>query len=298
MQPDDRRHGTYAGAQAHLASSGAVTGCARCAAAYRRYQNRAANERLLGYGPRRVPTAEVTERIHALVAAGMSVLDIAARAGVSHSTVTELKNQPRARVLESTRDALMGVTLVLTPEARVCGIGTLRRIRALARLGWSYDEMNKAARDAGHHIPGHALDQINSTATGTVEVKTREAVAAAYATLSMRLPDRSRGSSCVRTRAERKGWAPPLAWDDIDDPAAEPYAPAPKRGIEAHVVDNIEFLTNHGERIAGISARLGITPGSIHTQLGRAGRSDIWWRLAAREPDAALRLSSRRKEAS
>jgi hypothetical protein len=54
--------------------------------------------------------------------------------------------------------------------------------------------------------------------------KTHEAVAAAYDALSMKLPPDTGISRQVRAHAERRGWAPPLAWDDdtIDDPDAVP----------------------------------------------------------------------------
>ncbi|WP_329123945.1 hypothetical protein [Streptomyces sp. NBC_01353] len=62
-----------------------------------------------------------------------------------------------------------------------------------------------------------------------------DGIRAAYEALSMRTGT----SAKTRLRAQRSGWAPPLAWDDdtIDDPHGVPQtdapAPAPVEGRDA-----------------------------------------------------------------
>ena len=90
--------------------------------------------------------------------------------------------------------------------------GTVRRIRALQALGWRYADIDAAV---GHAERGWAH---NLTAQDRVHVDTAEKVQAAFEQLAM-----TRGpSERVRRHAARMGWAPPLAWDDIDDPAEQP----------------------------------------------------------------------------
>jgi len=95
------------------------------------------------------------------------------------------------------------------------GLGTRRRLQALTALGWS-----------GHALEAQ-LGQRRSyvsrlvTADGPVLEATAQKIASLYDRLSMTLPpERTRGekSAAVKARryAQRMGWAPPLAWDDID----------------------------------------------------------------------------------
>jgi hypothetical protein len=91
--------------------------------------------------------------------------------------------------------------------------GTIRRIRALQALGWTYAEMGQQcgrSENWAYMIP--RSPQVTST--------TASRMARVYEELCMVVPD---GPYAERTRrmARRKGWPPPLAWDDIDrDPQA------------------------------------------------------------------------------
>lgn len=104
---------------------------------------------------------------------------------------------------------------------KVPGIGTVRRLRALIAIGWSQSDL--AAR------LGVTQQQVSLLTRGIhpeVHVSTREAVTRLYDQLSMTVPTHRPAHSVNRTRADaaRKGWAPPLAWDDdqIDNPDAQP----------------------------------------------------------------------------
>lgn len=100
-------------------------------------------------------------------------------------------------------------------------LGLQRRFRALQRLGWSSRIISSVA--------GYPTDRNLQYALTHEEChrKTWLAVAHAYDLLSMKLPPERTGKekwSASRTRghAERMGWPPPLAWDNIDDPNEEP----------------------------------------------------------------------------
>src|SRR5205085_11515119 len=91
--------------------------------------------------------------------------------------------------------------------------GTVRRIRALAALGWPLDELGARLGMTGRNLARVPLQ-------ARVHRDTAAKVAVLYNELSM-TPGPSPRS---RRLAKAKGWPPPLAWDDetIDDPKARP----------------------------------------------------------------------------
>ncbi|HZN71227.1 MAG TPA: hypothetical protein VFC00_06035 [Micromonosporaceae bacterium] len=110
--------------------------------------------------------------------------------------------------------------------ARIDSTGTCRRVRALAVLGWTYQAI-------GDEL-GCRWQFARSLASQThllVHVTTAARVADVYRRLSG-----TEGPSVIsRRRALAKGWVSPLAWDDIDDPAAEPSVGDP----DVPVVDEV-----------------------------------------------------------
>lgn len=91
-----------------------------------------------------------------------------------------------------------------------------RRIRALMRMGWTYDHIAEVAYPgsrAGSHTIYHMV-----AAAKVIHPNTFAVISMAYDKLSAH-----RGpSQKTRNHALRKGWPPPLAWDDIDDPECRP----------------------------------------------------------------------------
>lgn len=105
-------------------------------------------------------------------------------------------------------------------------LGTTRRLQALAALGWTQVQLGArlGVSDArvGHLTEGRSAKLHPATA---------DAVARLYDEISMTVPadhdgPRSLGQTRVHARAranaERRGYFPPLAWDDIDDPNERP----------------------------------------------------------------------------
>lgn len=172
---------------------------------------------------------------------------------------------PDAREAIRLEKAFYRKRLYLDGSQLVDRTGTVRRVQALARLGWpvlfvqqqagfsrSYDLMN----------PHRAIRRANA-----------DRVAAIYDRLSM-TPGPSRRAAA---RAERLGWVPPLAWDDdlIDDPAAEPYrAHPPRPGWDEHRWADVEHLTAMGLSPAEIAPRLGIGLDALHKALRRRRVTD------------------------
>lgn len=218
MTPDDRRHGTYAGAQTHIRHSEKM--CEPCRMAFRRYQRLADNERQLGHR-RRVPTAPIRAHVQYLVSTGMPAPQIAARSGVSRSTVQDLISHPRKTMTRDLANCLLEVTPAPVPHACIDATGSRRRVQALACLGWSYTDVANEAHQLGHPLTTAGVRQFMADG-GPVKVRTARAVTEVYENLSMRFAPPSRGSSNVKARAVQRRYAPPLAWADIDDPTETP----------------------------------------------------------------------------
>lgn len=135
--------------------------------------------------------------------------------------------------------------------------GTMRRVQALAAIGWSLTEV--ARRLGTEPCVVQAICRGDRT---RVYRRTAERVRAVYDQLSMTprigTDERSRISvTMTLSLAKANCWAPPLAWDDdtIEDPAATPYV----GGTEDELVDEMaveRFIggdhtvpLNHAERV-------------------------------------------------
>lgn len=102
------------------------------------------------------------------------------------------------------------------PRPDVPVIGVRRRVQALARLGWSTAELSRLL---GRHR-SYILKVLRST---TVEQDTAAAISDLYERLCMTWCT-SITASRTAADARRRGWVPPLGWDEgaIDDPEARP----------------------------------------------------------------------------
>lgn len=118
--------------------------------------------------------------------------------------------------------------------------GVARRIQALMAIGYTAGVIGEAL-GVGHDLPMKwAREQTINAHASTVE-----RVAELYSRWSMTPAPETTGrdawrASYARTVAAKHGWAPPLAWDDIDLDDA-PSAPAPDEDdvIDPVVVDRI-----------------------------------------------------------
>lgn len=127
-------------------------------------------------------------------------------------------------------------------ERLVPSIGFQRRVRALQAIGWSRSEI------------GALLGIGATTITSRMEYKkitpgNHAAMVALYDTICM---TPGSGPKAYRNRliAARKGWQPPLAWDDetIDDPNAEPWKPSEEAG---DLFDEVVVLrAMNGQRVS------------------------------------------------
>lgn len=171
--------------------------------------------------------------------------------------------------------------LLLDPKPRTLpAIGTRRRMRALAALGWSCTAL---AREMA--CSPSMISQIQNGPADVVRRGTARAVADLYERLSMRCPDRE--DVRTRTSAARNGWAPPLAWDDIDHDEA-PHLDAPPVDEADPVLierllsgDRIEVPKEDRDVVVGELARRGLSDPHIADLIG------IW-------PESVMRARRRR----
>lgn len=153
--------------------------------------------------------------------------------------------------------------------------GTRRRLQALAHAGWTLQDL--AAR------LGTTPEAVSKWRRhGKVAASSARRTRAVFAELAMQ-----QGPSW-RTHgyAVRHGWAPALAWDDIDDPAEQPKlgAPGTARGLD---MDEVAHLSRCGLTMADIGQRLGVEPDSVETACYRADRHDLLARMRANRDGVA-----------
>ena len=219
---------------------------------------------------RRIPSGPIAAHLQRL---GLTDLEAARRAGLVQTTVTRIRTGESRTVLRSTARKLLALTAEPPTVGTLDATGTTRRLQALGALGYTSRDI---ATDSG--IPHDYTRKLMQGGRPTVTVGTTERVRRCFDRLSMVRPSGWLADRQRRQSAE-KGWNPPLAWDDIDDPAAVPQAGDTRR--TGATVENIAWCIESGEtNILAIAARVGITPESVDRALHGAGRHDLVARLS------------------
>jgi transcriptional regulator with XRE-family HTH domain len=262
--------------------------------------------RQLAYGRWKpyVDAEPARQHVRALQASGVGLRTITDRSGVSAGVMQRLMygrdgRGQSLRIRAGTADAILAVTAVPAPGARVEGCGARRRLRALLALGWSRTALAErmgVTKSALSRLVIHDGDVLASTAA-TVRVL--------YDRLwDVGPPDQSRKEREAVTRtlkdAHARGWVLPQAWDDetIDDPRARPAGHVP-RPVESRrrdaVVAAAVDMARCGESLAGAAARIGMRESNLERTLLRAGRPDV---VRALRVDAGERLTAHLAEAA
>jgi hypothetical protein len=168
--------------------------------------------------------------------------------------------------------------LLRTDTLMVPTLGTRRRIEALASLGWTTSEVSRRAGYERSHL-GLVVRR------GALRQATAERIAVVYDQLSMqRPPEITRAEKIDASRARRiaaeRGWPPPLAWDDIDDPTETPrgwqYAGPDRRAV-------LHELDDQGVGITAACRRLDLTRKALERWCQRNNERDLFRRLSERE---------------
>ena len=194
-------------------------GCRRpeCLNAHYRYMSRYRLDRIEG-ATRRVPIDPVAQHVQTLRDAGWSPGQIAAAAGCTERTVSDLQHHRYKTIRRDIASRILAArpTLATVPgTTAVPATGTIRRIQALMAIGHTLASIATA-------MP-MAPTALSNTVRGgrpTVTVDTARAAERVYRAWS-ETPGPSRRSI---NRGVANGWPPPAAWDDerIDDPGAIP----------------------------------------------------------------------------
>lgn len=238
--------------------------CPACRTAHTRYEK---GRRVLELAGRRatVPAAGIRDRVGALVNSGMSIRGIAREAGLGLLTVQRIADGRSVTVRVATAAAIDSVSPAILDYARVPALGAVRRLQALAVLGWSAPALAP--------LLDMNQDTVNRVMTGTPAVAhtTDQAIRRVYRQLITQpapTPDWHARTTIARNKAwaRRNGWVGPLQWDDIDtdeQPAtSEPYKPST-------VPQQARELQGMGLNELQIGVRLGIKPSTVREYLTR-----------------------------
>lgn len=152
---------------------------------------------------------------------------------------------------------------------------TARKLQALVALGWSYPEIGARLGVKKPRV-GHLVRQMHKTVTKTTAAQ----VDAVYRELCMQTPPARTGQeryaiARAKIAAGRFGWAPPLAWDDIEDIDATPDLGSESTGGGADI-DEWLWLVHGGEDPERAARRLGVTIGAIEKQGRRMKRPEVY----------------------
>ncbi|NUQ98254.1 MAG: hypothetical protein HOY79_17480 [Streptomyces sp.] len=203
-------HGTYARYSGDKRRNIPPCRCQPCRAGYNRYRK----HREL-YSPYSFDAAPVAEHIRMLLAADdtATVASIARASHVHESILHKILSGKRRTVFADTRTRVLAIRHAPDENARTDATDSIRRLRALIAAGHS----TRALREAGR-VNKQTLSALITGAQPTVTIRTARSIAELYDRISMTVGD----SVLSRNRAARNGWAPPLAWINIDDPDEDP----------------------------------------------------------------------------
>lgn len=253
--------GTRAAYRRHL-DKGEPT-CPACKRANADYQTMRDRRVAAGYTTM-IPSQKVVEHIQQLQASGMGWRTIADTAGVARSVVARLLRYDTSRPAQRLRVATVRKLMAVQPQPAdgsfVNIVPTARRLQALIAIG--YTQADLAAR------MGWTPQNIGALVHGR-RPNCTHGVAKTVSDLYEQLSANPGPSKRSRALAARKGWAPPLAWDDIDNLDETPTGAAVVPVRASIDVNEVTWLMQSGETLEVIGKRLGVNPKSIERALYR-----------------------------
>lgn len=280
-----RRECTHGGKHSHGTTTAYHQDRCRCqecsdakSAALRRHRKDVAYGR---HKPYLIDAAPVREHLLELRARGIGYCRAAELAGVGRACTARIVEGHQPSVKRPIAEAILAVPLDADPYPRafIDATGTRRRIQALACLGWSFPAQ-LALLGRSTNLRNGLRDILSG---GKTTAPTAKAVRDLYDRLWDKPPQpvtAAQKITVTKTRrlAERKGWAPPLAWDDIDDPECVPsgkYRADRRRHAPEAVIEDLEWLIRTGATPEQAAARLGMGLSGIEQAMRRVGRLDL-----------------------
>ncbi|MFE2164829.1 hypothetical protein ACFXB3_07115 [Streptomyces sp. NPDC059447] len=221
-----------------------------------------------------VDATPVRRHILNLLEAGFTTNRIAVLSGLSdwqiHAFLRHYKGRSRKhRTARETADKILAIRPETARPAYLNGIGTARRIEALATRGWP---MSRIAALAG--LNPKAVTDIRRRAR--VRTTTADAIAAVYDQYKGRKPERNGVHPCtaskVRNLAAANRWPHPRYWDSrpdaIDDPHFTPEYGMTKDDLLA--AEAVFLVTTAGLTRADAATQLGKTQTFIDQAINQA----------------------------
>lgn len=203
--------------------------------------------------------APTRQRITNLRSTGYTMPQISEMSGISTWGLWLILDGKQLRVQRTTAAKIAAIQPNrFQGDGWIGTLGLQRRIQALMAIGWTQTEMETRS-ELGRGTLSHILRDRQM-----VRMSLARKVSAIYETLSATPGPHNR----TKILARKKGWAPPLAWDDIDDPSEVP---------DVGVNRALKFDEKYWEmRDIGLSHkqmadRMGITGESLARQMARYG---------------------------
>lgn len=220
--------------------------------------------------PDRVDATATREHLAALRASGLGWKQVTKLSKVPHQTLFEIGCGKRTSVRRRTEQKLLAVPVpdhagllhAIAEHGYLPALGSSRRLRALAAIGWSAHSLGV---ELGIHQRGIQRVRANPP---TVTGKFARDVKALFDRLQL-TPGPNHKARC---HAKRQGWPPPLAWDEdsIDNPTAKPWKDKEPRMT---FTERYRELHELGYSDFHAATKLGVKEESLRQQLKRDARS-------------------------
>jgi AraC-like DNA-binding protein len=207
-----------------------------------------------------VPAEMVWERIELLRSRGYSLQDLINRTGVSRSALC------RRNIKSFRAETARRIFSIPLPEGMVDGtgyvdgLGTRRRLQALRALGHTRASIATGLGVTKQHV-GYLLRQKQVTSHTAYRVDE----------LYRRWEMTPGSSERARSHAKRMGWAPPLAWSNIDDPDETPDV---GEAVVLRFPDRYREVRELESHPGNIARRLGISEKALKRMLIRYGMQE------------------------
>ncbi|MFF0166745.1 helix-turn-helix domain-containing protein [Streptomyces prasinus] len=250
-----------------------------CVARSQAYERRRYRQKGYGTWQPLVDATPARQHIAALREAGHSIPDIQRQARVGSATLARILydgvNKRAERIRPEVAERILAVPVgpaPIKPNTIIDATGTRRRLQALVSMGWTLNAL-------GPRLSFHPRRLTDLMYADRVLASTARRIAEGYRIaqtldpVAHGVPKRS--ASLSRNLAAREGWHGPLAWDDIDDPAAKPEALGRKRRPGTGVskiradVQRVAQLTAAGKSAQQIADELGCHKRTVVRARGR-----------------------------
>lgn len=244
--------------------------CEPCKAAWSRYGKHRTRQKAYGRWQPYVDATPAREHLLRLKASGMGVRRVGELADIAHPVITRIRLGKTRQVRPETMERILAVQPGgVAAGAKVDATGSRRRLQALMAVGWSVQAVADASTVSKWTL--YRCMREPQVFAGTA-VAVREVYERMW---DQAPPESTRFERTVagrsRARAAAEGWPPPMAWDRIDDPAAEPSGAGYRSRGKLPALDELVWLhTEMRETIPALAMRFGVKEDAIRKGLERA----------------------------